>query len=245
MEKDKKEAVILKPETTVTPVELLQMAIEKGVDVDQLEKFMALYEKWEAKQANKAFISAKVGFHAECPDMKKSKQVAYKTSGGHLIQYDYVPIGDIIKKIRAPLQNNGLSFRWETKDENNLITITCILSHVDGHSESNSMQGAYDNSGNKNQIQQKASTITYLQRYTLKGILGLGDIDDDDDGQGGEAKPEPKVKELPELTPKHKRWDGACDGLSKETITIADIKRNYNLSSKNEVLLEEYIPEKK
>ena len=38
-----------------------------------------------------------------------------------------------------------------------------------------------DGSGKKNQIQQIASTVTYLERYTLFAILGLASADQDDD----------------------------------------------------------------
>jgi hypothetical protein len=44
------------------------------------------------------------------------------------------------------------------------------------------MEGGLDNSGAKNDIQQKGSTHTYLQRYTLIGVLGLSTSDDDKDG---------------------------------------------------------------
>ncbi len=35
------------------PVTLLQTALEKGVDTEQLEKLMNLQERWEAKEAKK------------------------------------------------------------------------------------------------------------------------------------------------------------------------------------------------
>ncbi|WP_080398455.1 ERF family protein [Burkholderia pseudomallei] len=54
-----------------------------------------------------------------------------------------------------------------------------------GHSKMVTMSGAPDNSGKKNAIQQAASTITYLQRYTLLAATGMSTKDDDDDGAGG------------------------------------------------------------
>ena len=47
------------------------------------------------------------------------------------------------------------------------------------------MGGPPDTGGAKNAIQARASTKSYLERYTLKAITGLSEQDDDDDGGGG------------------------------------------------------------
>jgi hypothetical protein len=69
-----------------------------------------------------------------------------------------------------------------------------------GHSELTKMTAPSDTSGQKNSIQAIASTITYLQRYTLLAATGLTTKDmPDDDGKGGVKEPikskEQKVKE--------------------------------------------------
>ena len=58
--------------------------------------------------------------------------------------------------------------------------MTCILSHRDGHSEETTLSAGRDDSGNKNSIQAVGSTVTFLQRYTLKAALGLAAAEDDD-----------------------------------------------------------------
>lgn len=50
------------------------------------------------------------------------------------------------------------------------------------------MGGPPDAGGAKNAIQARASTKTYLERYTLKAITGLSEQADDDDGNGKGAK---------------------------------------------------------
>ena len=47
------------------------------------------------------------------------------------------------------------------------------------------MSAPADSSGSKNPVQQIGSTMTYLQRYTLIGALGLTTADKDDDGRQG------------------------------------------------------------
>ena len=52
-----------------------------------------------------------------------------------------------------------------------------------------SLSAPPDSSGSKNSIQAIASTLTYLQRYTLLSITGLAASEADDDGRGGDKKP--------------------------------------------------------
>jgi hypothetical protein len=49
------------------------------------------------------------------------------------------------------------------------------------------MGGPPDAGGAKNAIQARASTISYLERYTLKAICGVAEGGEDDDGNGGRA----------------------------------------------------------
>jgi hypothetical protein len=65
--------------------------------------------------------------------------------------------------------------------------VTCIVSHRLGYFEENTLVGPRDDSGNKNSLQQVGSTLTYLQRMTLKAALGLAASDDDDARAAGNA----------------------------------------------------------
>lgn len=97
----------------------------------------------------------------------------------------------------------GLSYRWEIADKEKLIECTCIVSHVEGHSERTTMTAEHDGSGNKNAIQQRGSSITYLQRYTLIGSLGVTTADEDADGVQPKKLPttvtEQELKDLLDL----------------------------------------------
>lgn len=167
---------IVKTEAT-SPAKLLELAISKDVDIDKLQKLMDLQERWDEKQAKKSFLAAMSKFQSECPELTKSKVVAFGQT-----KYSYIPLGEISKQIKTVLRDSGLSYRWETQ-ENGKISITCIVSHADGHSESNTMTAEKDASGSKNSIQQIGSTMTYLQRYTLIGALGISSADQDVDAE--------------------------------------------------------------
>ena len=163
-----------------TPFALMTIAVERGAQVDQLEKLMALHERWEAEQARKAFHTARARFQSLCPEITKDS-----TGGGSSFKYRYASLPGIIRTVKQPLAECGLTFHWEFDDKGkeHLIEVTCILSHCDGHSERNSMSAAPDDSGAKNEIQQRGSAATYLQRYTLIGVLGIATANEDDDGK--------------------------------------------------------------
>ena len=160
------------------PERLLELAIEKGADVSQLTQLLDLQQRWDAEQARKAYFIAKAKFQSLCPAIDKDKTVKFGNT-----EYKHASLPHIANTIRDVLAQCGLSYDWKFSDSEGGLTATCVLSHVDGHSESNAMTAPADDSGSKNIIQQLGSTSTYLQRYTLIGALGLTTADEDDDGR--------------------------------------------------------------
>lgn len=88
----------------------------------------------------------------------------------------------MVAAVQPVLHRYGLSYWFEQQQSGPSITITCNLGHVSGHSICNTATGPVDNTGNKSALQQIGSTVTYLKRQTLVGILGVACTDDDTDG---------------------------------------------------------------
>jgi hypothetical protein len=170
----------------VTPMQMLQVAVERGDDLEKLRQLMDLQDRWEAAQARKAYVAAIAAFKAEPMRILKSKHV--NIPGG--AKFAHATLADVCDGVVAALSKHGLSHKWELQQDGDRITVTCILTHEAGHSERTMLSGLPDDSGKKNGIQQIASTVTYLQRYTLMAAVGLAAKDMDDDGRGaGPAKP--------------------------------------------------------
>lgn len=91
------------------------------------------------------------------------------------------------------LSKYGLSFRFETSFEKNMITVHCIIQHSNGHFEKTSFSLPVDPSPHMSPIQQYGSTITYAKRYALSLALGLATEEDTDALEV--AKTETKHKE--------------------------------------------------
>ncbi len=162
-------------------MKLMELALTKG-DIASVEKLVDLQNAFEQKQARKSFFSALSKFQSEIPIIKKKGTVGFDhKNGGTSTQYTFAKLEDIASAIKPHLVPNGLSYRYEQREDNQQITVICIITHADGHAEKTEMAALADNSGKKNLIQQKASTVSYLRRYTLTGALGLIVSDEDDD----------------------------------------------------------------
>lgn len=164
--------------TNPTPGQLLQQAIERGVDIEALSKLMDLQERYNAQQARKSFFESFTRFQSQCPEVRKTKSVQFNQTS-----YAFAPLSDITRQINKTLKDNGLSFRWEIQEDADAIKVSCMISHVDGHTETTTMSAKADTSGAKNAIQARGSTVTYLQRYTLIGALGISTADQDIDAR--------------------------------------------------------------
>jgi hypothetical protein len=166
----------------ITPMEMLDKAITSGAGIDMIEKLMTLQERWEANQARKAFDNAMAAAKAEIPNITKNREVDFTSAKGRT-NYRYEDLGEIARVVSPILAKHGLSYRYRTTSVvNEPVTVTCIVSHRDGHFEENTLCAGRDDSGNKNSIQAIGSTSTYLQRMTLKAALGLA-VSNDDDGK--------------------------------------------------------------
>lgn len=159
-----------------TPVDMAYQLIQSGADFATVKEMLAVSKELAAEKARNAFNEAAAAAKAEIPVVARNAEGHNKKAYANFAAYAAV-VDPVIAKY-------GLRYRFRT-EQTDRITVTCILSHKDGHSEENSLSGPADSSGSKNAIQAIGSTLTYLQRYTLIQALGLA-AGDDDDGRKSE-----------------------------------------------------------
>jgi hypothetical protein len=162
----------------VTPMALLSTAVSNGADLDKLERLMALQERWEANEAKKAYVQAMADFKRNPPTIVKDKEASFGGNKG----YKYANLAQVASVIGKALSEHGLSASWQTEQTNGTIRVTCRITHVNGYSESCSLEASPDTSGSKNAIQAIGSAKSYLEKYTLLSLAGLAADDQDDDG---------------------------------------------------------------
>lgn len=163
-----------------TPMAMIAAAVERGMEAGTIKDLMDLQERWERQQAAKAYNVAFAAFKAEAVEVIKNRLV----TDGPLRGKSYAELYSVVDAVTPALSKHGLSASWKvTKDEKDWIEVTCVLKHVLGHSESASLGGPPDVGGAKSAIQARASTISYLERYTLKAVCGVAEKGDDTDGR--------------------------------------------------------------
>ena len=168
------------PVASVTPMSMLQIAVQRGATMDELTKLMDLQERWEKTEARKAFVVALNAFKADPPEVLKTTKVAFGNT-----KYTHASLEGASEIIGAALAKHAISHRWDVDQADGKIKVTCILTHALGHSESVTMEATPDTSGSKNSIQAIGSAVSYLQRYTLFTASGIAPKNADDDGRGG------------------------------------------------------------
>jgi len=161
----------------VSPDNLLALAIEKGADLDQLEKLMDMKERWEKGEARKAYFLA-------VSDFKAAPIVITKDKVNKQYASRYTSKGNLVNTVNVVLSKFELNARWDVSQQDDEITVTCILSHAQGHSEQVSLSGPPDDSGSKNSLQQIKSTKTYLEIATYEAVIGVASTDDPGDTDG-------------------------------------------------------------
>ena len=212
------EAVVVREQPTITPMGMIEMAVQKGASVEQLQQLFELKLRVDADEARKAYVVAIGRFKENAPTILKGKAVAFGNT-----KYKHATLDDASERIGKALSECGISHRWDVKQEGGVISVTCILTHIMGHSESVTMQAAPDTSGSKNSIQAVGSAVSYLQRYTLFASTGLAAKDSDDDGRGGAGGLDARqvadyaaaIDELADKATGERLWKQIADACSK------------------------------
>lgn len=172
---------------------MVHTAMDSGRGIEQLDRLLDLQLKWDAEQARRAWVAAMAAFKADPIVIEKRKLVEFTTRDGDTTSYRHATLADVVDAVVAGMGRHGLSHRWDVKQETGQVAVTCTVTHRDGHSESVTMQAAPDASGKKNSIQQVASAVTYLQRYTLMAATGVAAKDMDDDGRHADVEDEEAI----------------------------------------------------
>jgi hypothetical protein len=160
---------------------MLSTAIASNAPLETIREFMAMVREQDAYDARKAYFAAMAKAAGEFTSVAKTKAVDFTSKSGQRTNYNYADLDAFLDMARPVLAKHGLTVTFDTDDTNpNRIKITCEITHEQGHTKSVALSDAPDQSGNKNAIQAVVSTVSYLQRATLRVALGLSPGHDDD-----------------------------------------------------------------
>jgi hypothetical protein len=169
---------------------IIQLAKDREVDADKLERLLAMQERMEVRQAENEFNAAFVRMQPQLPRIKKDGSLKYpvdknKPDGPQRLISKYATWEAIDGVIRQILADYGFALSFTTDvTANGILIVTAILRHSAGHStKTPGPPLPCDSSGGKNNIQGWGSAMSYGKRYAATAALNLITEGEDDDGK--------------------------------------------------------------
>ena len=188
----------------------------------------------------KGIIQALAKFQKECPAIKKDS-----TAGTEKFSYQYGSLPHILEIIQPHLEKAKLTFTQPISWREGKQFLYTKLYHLEsGECIESKVEIPDVQFQGMNPFQSFGSGVTYLRRYALISVLGIVPDEDDNDAQGKAEKKsdKPAEPEKPWLNREVRKgsselteaWTKAVAYLAKDEGTIADIKKKYRISKKNE-----------
>lgn len=172
----------------------ISQAIAQSLPVETMEKLFALREKVKAEAAKEAYVSAMAKFQADCPVIKKEKNVLDKTGK---LRYKYAQLDKIVEQVKKPLGNNDLFYSFKEEKDKEFATAICIITHKLGHSEPSSFKIPIGTEDYMNDAQKYGARMTFAKRYAFCNALGILTSDEDTDAntekEKGPKSPKSKI----------------------------------------------------
>lgn len=168
---------------------IARAATDPTVDIDKMERLLAMQERVMEKQAETAFNIALNETQAEM------RRIAADANNPQT-KSKYASYAALDRVLRPIYTERGLSLSFDTADgaADGYVRVVCYVSHSAGHTRTYRVDMACDGKGAKGgdvmtKTHAMGSAFTYGQRYLLKAIFNVA-VGEDDDGNGGQGNPD-------------------------------------------------------
>lgn len=173
------------PEGATLLAVISKAAADPSVDIEKLERLMAMKERMDAKEAETAFNGAMSRVQSSMRRIAADKTNKQTSSS-------YASYGQLDRELRPLYTAEGLSLSFDTEPApEGMVGMVCYVSHEAGHTRTYRAAVPSDGKGAKgNDVMTKThafgSGTAYGMRYLLKMIfnVAIGIDMDDDDGNG-------------------------------------------------------------
>lgn len=178
-------------------------ARDSSIDIDKMERLLAMQERIVARGAVEAYNAAFSEMQLEMPEIDEHGKIKTGSGDQAQVRSTFAMFEDINVVVKPILAKHGFGLSFRTATTANKAKITAILMHRAGHREETDMELDADTSGGKNGVQALGSSISYGKRYTMCAILNITTRGLDDDGKrAGVALNEKQIAELDSLVTK-------------------------------------------
>lgn len=178
-----------------TPVEspsllglMERLSANQNMDADKIERLMGIFidgqRKMHEMEDEAAFAEAMADFKKNPPSIVKARLAKMEKDGRPLYEYNFADLDAYASAAMPGLAERGITWSFPfSENEKGVITVSCILRYRLYTAVPTTLSYPPDATGGKNGIQAKASTISYLERYTFCGATGLTAAMPDLDGK--------------------------------------------------------------
>lgn len=153
---------------------MIDAIVKQGVTAENAkvaESFVALYERMEARKAEKAFAQAFNSLQAEMPKIQAKKAVPDKYGN---TKYCYAPYEEIMEKVQPLLLKHGFAVTFSQDFAEGRMIQCCTLQHVEGHSRTNKFAVRVGSGPpGSSECQADGAASTYSKRFALCNALNI------------------------------------------------------------------------
>ena len=161
---------------------IIKLASNPNVDIGKLKELLEMQRGWEIHEDKKAMRHGMAEFKKNPPAIIKSRLATVQTKAGGTFTYSFADLENITTEAQKGLAAYGITHGYAIVETPNLITVTCILKYGAYEEPGVPLSAGPDTSGTKNDIQAKASTVSYLEKYTFLAAVGMAAGMPDTDG---------------------------------------------------------------
>ncbi len=162
-------------------IESIQKGETTPQTVEVLKGFMDLYERDQARLAERQFNAAFVNLQKEMPTVHADKMV---TGTNGVVMYRYASAEEIHNQIQPYLIANGFSVSSSQKMEGDRVTATATLMHTSGHSKPSEFTSRIGKGApGMNETKCDLATSTIAEREALCNLLNIPRSSREDDAR--------------------------------------------------------------
>ena len=163
---------------------IARAASDPKVDVDKLERLLAMQERVLDREAEQAWIAAMKAAQEECAPIKRNKKNQTTNS-------TYTDLERLSKEADPIIHKHGFTLTFGSGESNlkDHYRVTCDVAHVGGHTKERFLDVPTDMTGikgnqNKTATHGMGSAISYGRRYLKLLIFDIATTDDDGNAAG-------------------------------------------------------------
>lgn len=183
------EAAPEQPNASVSLLQVIQQAATNpDVDIEKMERLMAMHERMVSEQARQAFNTAMI-------EAQEAMGPVRADADNKQTRSKYASYAGLDKALRPIYTKHGfaVSFTTGTDAPENHVRVIANVMHRDGHTEHHPLDMPADGKGAKGgdvmtKTHAAGSAISYGRRYLLLMVFNISVGDDDDGNRAGDSQ---------------------------------------------------------